>query len=109
MIQGGNHVKFGPPQPLVLPVSIGEANDVAVMALEHFLTVISTKGVGCTYPILAKTILWMQTTLYRLPPPHFMYDGVESDLDAALVLERVMGASTSTNEMMSHLIVFLRT
>ena len=40
-------------------------------------------------------------------PLYFVYDGFEQDLDAALVLERVMSVNPSINNMFTHLELFL--
>ena len=41
-------------------------------------------------------------------PPYLVYYGFEKDLDAALVLERILNASTTTSNMLTHLHNFLR-
>ena len=40
-------------------------------------------------------------------PPYFVYDGFEQDLDAALVLERLISVNPSVNNMLTHLKLFL--
>ena len=43
----------------------------------------------------------------RVNLPYFVYYGVKSNLDTKLVLKRVLVVSTSTNEMITHLIEFV--
>ena len=40
-------------------------------------------------------------------PPYFVYDGFEQDLDAALVLERVMSVNPSINNMFTHILFLI--
>ena len=39
-------------------------------------------------------------------PPYFLCDGFEQDLDADLVLERVMSVNLTVNKMFTHLKFF---
>ena len=41
-------------------------------------------------------------------PPYFVYDGFENDLDAVLILERIMSVSSTMSNMFTHLQFFAR-
>ena len=41
-------------------------------------------------------------------PPYFLYDGMEQDIDAALVLERALSTSDASSRYFDHLTSFLR-
>ena len=82
-----------------------ERKRVAVMTEAQFSATITAKGEADTYPLLAKSnVTNTERTMQMAPiPPHFVYDGFENDLDAALILERIMGISSTTSNMFTHL------
>ena len=76
-----------------------------------FTATITAKGAVYTYPLLEKSnVTNTELTMYMaLIPPYFVYDGFENDLDAALILERMMSVFSKTSNMFTYLQYFLRT
>ena len=100
--------EFGPPQPLCLPSSIVERKTVGVITEAQFTATITAKGAAYTYPLLAKSnVTNTEQTMHMAPiTPYFVYDGFENDLNAALILERIMSGYSTTSNMFTHLQLF---
>ena len=110
-LHGDGNQKFWPPQPLCLPSSMVDKNKVAVTIEAKLTATITTKGAAYIYPLLEKSnVTNTERTMYMaLIPPYFVYYGFENDLDAALILERMMSVFSKTSNMFTYLQYFLRT
>jgi hypothetical protein len=104
---GGNDI--GTPQPLVLPVEVLDTQNVAVMSLAQCKETLTTKGAEFTYPLLARNrINSTQEIMQFAPIPSFLIlDSFNQNINAALVLERLLSVETDGIEMYSHLQHFL--
>ena len=102
--------EFGTPHPLCLEMAVLTKEPTVVMTAEQFSTAVTTKGVTYTYPLVTRNAVTSIEELMKLAPipPYLVYDSFEADLDAARVLERVMGASNTDTAMFTHLKHFLR-
>ena len=107
-LHGDGNQEFGPPQPLFLPSSMVERKTVVVITEAQFTATIADKGAAYTYPLLEKynVMNTEQTMQMALIPPYFVYDGFKNDLDAALILERIMSVSSTTSNTFTPLIFF---
>ena len=106
LLHGDGNIEYGPPQPLCLNTSVLEKQPVAVTTDVHFSAAITTKGPNYAYPLLAWNTVTASGEIMQLAPIplYFVYDGFEGDLDVVLVLERVMSASSTIANMLTHLI-----
>ena len=109
-LHGDGNQEWGPPQPLIFPVSSLEAYDVPMMTEEEFVQAISAKGSAFSYPLLPDTQVSTTTNIMKVAPipAYFVYDGIRGDLHAGLVYERIMKHSAEETPMMEHLKAFLR-
>lgn len=110
VLQGDGDQECGPPQPLCLDTEVLDKNTVAAMTETQFSTALTTKGPSYSYPLVARNAVTTSAEIIKLAPvpPYLVYDGFENDLDAALVLERVMSTDTQTSTSLTHLKTFLR-
>ena len=106
--EGGNDL--GNPDTLVLPGSIRTKVDVLTMSAMQFSTALTEKGANYSHPLLARARVADTSSLMQISPipPFLVYDGFETNLDAAEVLERVLAADTEGSNMYTHLMAFLR-
>ena len=83
---------------------------MAVITKAQLSATITDKGVAYKYPLLAKyNVANTEQIMQMAPiPPYFIYDGFENDLDAALILERIMSFSSTTSNVCSSSILFAR-
>ena len=109
-LHGDGCEAWGPPQPLLFPVSGLDAYDVSMMAEEEFVTAVTSKGTNFSYPLLPETQCSTTCNIMKVAPipAYFVYDGIMGDLHAGLVYERLMKHSTNGNPMMDHVKAFLR-
>ena len=106
---GGNDV--GSPQPLVLPASIRTRQNVSTMTHDHFCQTITAKGANYTWPLKSRDINNQSSIMQIAPiPAHLIFDGFQTDLDAAEVYERVLTVTEddASRPMYTHLREFLR-
>ena len=110
MLHGDGNQDIGVPQPLVLPLDTLDLKDVATMTEEQFTTTVTVKGAEFQHPLLASArVLGTQSILKLAPiPTNLVYDGLNKDLHAGLILERIMSIETEGIEMFTHLKHFLR-
>ena len=80
-----------------------ERKTVAVITEAQFTATITAKGEAYIYPLLEKSNITNteQTMQVATIPPYIVYDGFENDLDAALILERIMSVSSTTSRVYS--------
>ena len=110
LLQGDGDAECGPPSPLCITKAATETQIVAAMTHEQFSATITGKGSGFSYPLLARNAVSNTATVMALAPipPYLVYDGFDTDLNAAEVLERVLKDSEATSDMFKHLQDFLR-
>ena len=108
-LQGNGNTHLGPPQPVCLTATLVEPKTVEVMTVAQFSTRITSKRSGYSYPLLARNAVKTSGEIMQIAPspPYFVYDGFEQDLDAALVLERVMSVNPSINNMFTHILFLI--
>ena len=108
-LQGSGNTDLGPPQPVCFRATLVEPKTVAVMTVAQFSTSITSKGSEYSYSLLVRNEVNTSGEIMQIAPIplYFVYDGFEQDLDAALVLERVMSVNPSVNNMFTHLKLFL--
>ena len=79
------------------------------MSEAQFPSTLISKGAGYSYPLLEKNAV--STTADRIQfapiPAYCVYDAFDQDLNAAIILERVMSDSSVASNMMTHLKHFL--
>jgi hypothetical protein len=108
---GGHDI--GAPAPLVLPKSVVETRAVITMSEDMFKAKLTEKGPNYSWPLVsrAKAIETETTTVDIMqiaPVPTFLlYDGLDNDIDAADLYERVLELDDSTSPVLSHLKNFL--
>ena len=75
------------------------------MTETQFSTDITQKRAGYSYPLLARNYVTASDTFMQMAliPPYFVYDGFKHDLDAALVLERILGVNPTGIDIFRHL------
>ena len=109
--EGGHDI--GAPAPLVLPKSMVTTQEVISMSHELFVSRLAEKGKDYTWPLTSrakatKTANPTVAIMAIAPIPFFLVnDGIDSDLDAALVYERILGLDDATSDMFTHLKHFL--
>ena len=98
-----------PPQPLCLPIEVVEVKKRATMTEKQFITTLTAKGPTYTHPLLMRTQVTMSLDIMQCAPipAHFVYDGFEKNLDAALAHERLLCHCTTQNDMITHAKNFL--
>ena len=109
-LSGDGGEDLGHPPPLVLPITILNTASVGVMTHDQFSTALTTKGVNYAHPLLAKIHVTENKDIMQLAPvpPFLVYDGWNSDLEAADVYERILHLEdTEGIEMFLHLKHFL--
>ena len=106
---GGNDI--GSPLPLVLPKSIVDKHDAISMTLTQFHTAITAQGRDYNWPLLRRNVISANPTYNMMQlapvPSHLILDGFTKDLEAAEVLERIIGLENTEGEMFTHLKHFL--
>jgi hypothetical protein len=100
--EGGNDV--GTPATMSLPDSIREQNKVAVMSEAQFTTKLNEKGDQFTWPLYNRDRIENTYDIMQLAPipPFLVYDGLESDLNAALIYERLLFTDTDDLPIYQH-------
>ena len=100
---------IGLPLPICLPATMVEEQMVATMTETQFLTALTNKGVGYTYPLLTWIAVTTTEEMMQIAPipPYFVYYGFNNDLDAACVLERIISVNPGETDGMKHLKHFL--
>ena len=109
LLQEDGNADIGPPQPICLPATMVEEQMVAMMTETQFLTALTTKGVGYTYPLLNWIVVTTTEGMMQIAPIplHLLYNTFDNDLDAVCVLERVILVNPTETDDMKHLKHFL--
>ena len=109
VLHGDGGLDIGAPQPLVLPLEAFDTADIAVMTESQFKTAATLNGPNSQYPLLARRhITGLKQIMQVSPIPTFLvYDGLNQDLHAGLILERLMSIETTGIDMYEHLRSFL--
>ena len=104
---GGNDI--GTPASLSLPSTMRTKASVAVMTHTQFSTKITEKGKNFTWPLLTRDKVDTAKEIMQIAPipPFLVYDGLETDLNAALIYERVLDADTHGMPVYQHAKDFL--
>ena len=111
LLHSNGGADIGPPQTLCLEKTVATQEDMWVMSEEQFTTTITAKGPNYYHPLLMRnTVATSEKVLKLAPiPAYLVYDSVDEDLNAALVLERVLAEPTNVTslEAFTHLKTFL--
>ena len=101
---------LGPPQPMMLPPSLRRRRLVLNPMPEDVDRVFAQENHRVEEAILPARMVRHQEDLMGLAPipPYLVYDGLEEDLDAGMVYERLM-MSQHPSEMRTHALAFLCT
>ena len=103
---------MGTPIPFVFPTTARTSQQMKVMKHSQFSTSLTTKGNNYSWPLLPNAQVDTQASLMKLAPiPSFLvYDGVQNQLDAADIYERVLHQEKTdeNKDMLQHLRRFLR-
>ena len=83
---------------------------VVMMTERQFLTALTNKGPGYTYPLVNQNAVTTTEGMMQVAPIplYFVYDGFDADLDGVCVLERVIAVNPTETDAMTHLKQFLR-
>ena len=110
-LTGDGGPDIGTPMPLVLPPQTVNLADRLCLTAEQFNTQIKAQGAQYTFPLVRRLdAAEISVSIMQLAPiPSFLIlDGIDQDLDAANVLERVLLADDTDGEMYTHLKKFFR-
>jgi hypothetical protein len=110
LLQGDGGGDLGTPRPLTLPKTVLNRAEIASMTEAQFTAALTTQGNNFTYPLVARLHINTTQNLMKLAPipPFLVYDGINQDLNAANILERLMTINTDDIPMYDHLKNFLR-
>jgi hypothetical protein len=110
-LTGDGGPDIGTPLPLVLPPETLTIRERICLTQEQFVTQITAQGATHSFPLVRRATA-ANTSVQVMgiaPIPAFLVlDGVTTDLDAAIVLERVLTMDNTEGEMYTHLKNFLR-
>jgi hypothetical protein len=104
---GGHDI--GNPIPIVLPRTLRDNKAIAVMTEAQFKDELSSQGRNFTYPLVPRIRVQNTKNIMQLAPipAYLIYDGITSDVNAALVYERVLSLDNTDSQMFMHLKSFL--
>ena len=110
VLQGDGNAELGPPVPMCLPADMVTENIVAAMTTAQFSSQLHRRGTNYSYPLLSRRAVTdtVETMMLAPVPAYLVYDGFEDDVDAALLLERVMTNEVIDTDCGDHLEGFLR-
>jgi hypothetical protein len=105
--EGGNDI--GTPTTMSLPATIRDQKEVATMTAAQFSSKLTEKGANFTWPLYTRDRIQTMGTIMQIAPlpPFLVYDGLESDLNAALVYERLLFTDTEGLPVYQHAKNFL--
>jgi hypothetical protein len=113
-LAGDGGQDIGAPTPIVLPTSMVEMQNIIAMSHDYFVTRLDEKGENYTWPLASRAKAVEGNEDYTVQvlklapiPPFLIYDGIDQDLDAATVYERVLSVDDHNTPMFSHLKDFL--
>ena len=100
-LQGDGGPEIGTPHPFVLPTDMRQTKELGVMTLQQFSDKLRLDANGqYTWPLLQRAQINTKATMLMAPiPPYLVYDGIDNDLDAADVLERLLSLSDEVKEL----------
>lgn len=109
VLHGDGGPEIGNPHTFVLPIDTMEKEEVAVMTDTQFTFTLTVKGADFLHPLLSRNRITGTKPIMRIAPipTYLVYDGLNQDLNAALILERLMSVDTDGIEMYEHLRYFL--
>ena len=108
-LNGDGGRDIGTPTSMSLPATIRVTNTVAVMTPAQLSTKLIEKGPTYQWPILVKDKVTTTKDIMQIAPlpPFLVYDGLNSDIDAALLYERVLDTDTTGLPVYQHAKDFL--
>lgn len=113
-LTGDGGQDIGASSPLVLPTTMVEQQDVIAMSHDYFVNRLEEKGEHYSWPLASRAKVTEGNDDYKVNvfklaplPPFLIYDGIDEDLDAATVYERILSVDDHTSPMFCHLKSFL--
>jgi hypothetical protein len=108
-LTGDGHPTMGPPTPMCLPNTLLTKHEIFHMSVDQFKAKLTEKGQNYTYPLFPRNQATQASQIMCLAPipANIVYDGFEGDLDAALVLERLMSIDVDNSDMLTNVQTFL--
>ena len=110
-LNGDGGPEIGAPTAITIPAEARDSNKVACMSEEVFEQRLRDKGgASYTWPLATRNnVTTSEEVMQICPIPAFLvFDGFEVDIDAALILERVLTSAHKDTPMMVHASKFLR-
>ena len=99
------------PLAMILPDHVLDLVEVPAMSKEKFKDKITAEGPGYTYPLIAKAgVDGNKEIVFKIAPipPFVVYDAMlHQDLDAAVVLERILALDNNSTPALKHVQAFL--
>ena len=91
-LQGDRNADTGTPKSACFLPSLIAVKTVSVMSEAQFSSTLMSKGAGYSYPLVAKNAFSTTADIIQFAPipEYYVFDAFEQDINAALVLERVM-------------------
>ena len=101
--------ELGSPLPVIIPTPMHLPETVFTMTHNQFSAAFTTKGVRYTYPLLQRNAVTTTTSVMKLAPipAYLVYDGFNTNIDAAEVYERVLSVADHSTPTFTHLKNFL--
>ena len=108
-LSGDAGKELGIPQPVIIPTQMHLKDDTLSMTHAQFSTAFTSKGVNYNYPLLQRSSITntVRIMLVAPIPAYLVYDGFNTNLDAAEVYERVISFDSHTTPTYTHLKQFL--
>lgn len=110
LLTGEGGGSMGPPTSLVLPQSAVTVHQVPTMTEDQLLAKMETLGATYSWPVLARThINETSTQLHIVPCPTYLCcDGLDGNIDAFELYERIMSLDDSTGAIFVTLKQYIR-
>jgi hypothetical protein len=109
-LYGDGGPDIGAPSSMSLPASIREVKTIAVMTDEQCAAKLTEKGANFQWPLLPRDKVTTEESIMQIAPlpPYLLYDGISTDLNAALLYERILHEDTHGLPIFQHAKQFLR-
>jgi hypothetical protein len=111
LLTGDGGPDIGTPLPLLLPPETLDKRDRICLTQEQFVAQLTAQGANHSFPLVRRANASSTTVnvMGIAPIPAFLVlDGITTDLDAAILLERVLSLDDTDGEMYTHLKEYLR-
>jgi hypothetical protein len=108
-LYGNGRQDIGNPIPIVLPRTLRNKSAIAVMTDAQFKEELSGKGQNFTYPLVPHIRVQNTKELMQMAliPAYLVYDGIMSDVNAALLYEHILSLDNTDSQIFAHLKSFL--